>query len=78
LFFVSPDTVVTERITRVAADELSYTFTVEDPTYYTRSWKGETRFRSSNDRILEYACHEGNYSLAYVLQGGRAADPPSR
>lgn len=74
LFFVGPQTTVTERITRVAADELSYVFTVEDPTYYTQPWKGETRFGRSNDQLLEYACHEGNYSMAYGLMGGRAAD----
>lgn len=71
LFFVSPDTIVTERITRTSNDELSYVFTVEDPTYYTQPWKGETVFRRSQARMLEYACHEGNYSLAYVLMGGK-------
>ena len=74
LFFVSPRTIVTERIRRVSTDELSYTFTVSDPTFYTRDWHGETRFTRSNVRMLEYACHEGNYSLAYALQG-RAAEP---
>jgi hypothetical protein len=75
VFFVGPDTTVTERITRVSQDELSYVFTVEDPTYYTRPWKGETRFGRSDEPILEYACHEGNYSLTYALMGGRATDP---
>jgi hypothetical protein len=75
LFFVGPNTTVTERITRVSPDELSYVFTVEDPTYYTHPWKGETRFGRSNEQILEYACHEGNYSLTYALMGGRATDP---
>ena len=74
LFFVGPDTTVTERITRVSADELSYVFTVEDPNYYTQPWKGETRFGRSDEQILEYACHEGNYSLTYALMGGRATD----
>jgi hypothetical protein len=69
LFFVSPRAVVTERMRRVADDELSYTFTVSDPTYYTREWHGETRFERSNFNLLEYACHEGNYSLGYALQG---------
>ena len=75
LFFVGPDTTVTERITRVSRDELSYVFTVEDPTYYTQPWKGETRFGRSDEQMLEYACHEGNYSLRYALMGGRATDP---
>lgn len=74
LMFVGPNTVVTERITRVSPDELRYAFTVEDPTYYTQPWKGETRFQRSSERMLEYACHEGNYSLAYALQSARALE----
>jgi hypothetical protein len=74
LFLVGPDTTVTERITRVSRDELSYVFTVEDPTYYTRPWKGETRFGRSDERILEYACHEGNYSLGFALLSARELD----
>jgi hypothetical protein len=74
LFFVGPDTTVTERITRVSADEISYVFTVEDPTYYTQPWKGETRFGRSSDRLLEYACHEGNYSLGNALMSARALE----
>jgi hypothetical protein len=75
LFFVSPRTVVTERIRRIAHDEMSYAFTVSDPTYYTRDWRGETRFKLSTERMIEYACHEGNYSLTYVLQGRDAPSP---
>jgi hypothetical protein len=71
LFLVSPETIVVERIKRVSDDELSYAFTVEDPTYYTQPWKGETRLHRSTARMLEYACHEGNYSLPYALQGSR-------
>lgn len=75
LFFVSPKTIVTERIRRVADDEISYVFTVSDPTYYTRDWRGETRFTRSNERMIEYACHEGNYSLTYVLMGRDGPSP---
>jgi hypothetical protein len=74
LFFVGPNTTVTERITRTSADELRYEFTVEDPTYYTQPWKGETRFGRSDEQMFEFACHEGNYSLTYALMGGRAHD----
>jgi hypothetical protein len=28
----------------------------------------------TNDQLLEYACHEANYSLRFILQGGRARD----
>ena len=73
-FLVSPDATVTERITRESDDRSTTVFTVDDPTNYTRPWTGETHLMRTNDRMLEYACHEGNYSLRYILQGGRARD----
>jgi hypothetical protein len=73
-FKISPHATVIERFTRVADDEINYVFTVEDPEYYTQPWKGETRFMRTADRILEYACHEANYSLIYIQQGARVRD----
>jgi hypothetical protein len=73
-FMVSPQATVIERFTRVANDELNYVFTVEDPAYYVRPWQGETHFVRSTDHLLEYACHEANYSLTFILQGARVRD----
>jgi len=70
-FLVSPRTVVTERFARVAPDRIDYTFTVEDPTYYTRPWTGESHFLRRDEQLLEYACHEANYSLLHILEGAR-------
>ncbi len=61
---------VTERLTRVETGIL-YEFTVEDPTTYTSPWGGEIPFRPLNDRVYEYACHEGNYALSNILSGER-------
>ena len=68
LFIVSPRSKVTERLQRIAHNEMLYSFSVDDPTHYTQVWRGETRFTRSNARMLEYACHEGNYSLEYALR----------
>jgi hypothetical protein len=70
-FLVSPRMVVTERFARVAADRIDYSFVVEDPTYYTQPWKGESHFLRRDEQILEYACHEANYSLVHILEGAR-------
>jgi len=70
-FLISSQATVMERFTRVSADELFYEFTVDDPVYYTRPWRGETHFLRSTERIFEYACHEGNYSLPSILQAAR-------
>lgn len=71
---LSPQATVTERFTRVSADQLDYAFTVEDSINYTRSWSGETHFRRSDDQLFEYSCHEGNYALANILQAARVHD----
>jgi len=68
---VSPQATVTERFTLVSANQLDYSFTVDDPVNYTRPWSGESQFTRSDERLYEYACHEGNRSLLYILQGAR-------
>ncbi|HYM33855.1 MAG TPA: hypothetical protein VET48_00595 [Steroidobacteraceae bacterium] len=73
-YMISPDATVIERITRVSTNELHYVFTVDDPAYYTQIWKGETHFMRTDDRLLEYACHEANDSLAIILKGARVRE----
>jgi hypothetical protein len=65
---------VTERFTRTSPTEVLYRFTVEDPTTWERPWTGEYPWLMSNEKLYEYACHEGNYSLSGVLKGARAND----
>ena len=48
-----------------------YRFEVSDPGAYTQTWRGEMPITAMAGRIFEYACHEGNYSLANVLAGAR-------
>ena len=65
----SRDLRVTERLTRAAADVLLYEVTVDDPTTWTATWKYEVAMRLNPDPVFEYACHEGNYSMAVILAG---------
>ncbi len=62
---------VVERFSRIDAKTLRYRFTVEDPTVWTAPWSGEYVWPATEDRIYEYACHEGNYSFANILRGAR-------
>ena len=62
---------VTERFTRVDEETILYEFTVDDPTMYTGRWGGEIPIKKFHAQLYEYACHEGNYSLAGVLSGAR-------
>ena len=62
---------VVERFTRLDARTLRYQFTIEDPTTWTRPWTAEYAWPATNERIYEYACHEGNYALGNILRGAR-------
>ncbi|MDP2125860.1 MAG: hypothetical protein Q8K97_00665 [Pseudohongiella sp.] len=65
---------VTERFTRYSDNQIFYEFEVNDPVYYSEIWRGEMSFNSSDSRIYEYACHEGNYGLPGILAGERRAE----
>src|SRR5271166_82045 len=62
---------VVERLTRLDDKTLLYRFTVDDPETWDRSWTGEMTWPATNQPILEYACHEGNYALGDVMRGAR-------
>jgi hypothetical protein len=63
---------VVERFHRLDAETILYQFDVDDPTAFTKPWKGELTMTSASGPIYEYACHEGNYALPGVLKGARA------
>jgi hypothetical protein len=65
---------LTERLTRTDANTIRYEFTVDDPTAFTKPWSGELSMRKSQVGVVEYACHEGNYSMTTILAGARAAE----
>jgi len=69
---------LTERFHRVSEDTLEYTFTVDDPTVWTRPWTAMIPWQRSSADVLEYACHEGNYSLRGMLSAARAQDAGTR
>ncbi|MBM3736326.1 MAG: hypothetical protein FJW39_11120 [Acidobacteria bacterium] len=71
LFSASRNLHIVERFTRIDANTLSYKFTVEDPTVWTRPWSGEVVWPRTTQRLYEYACHEGNYSFMGILKGAR-------
>ncbi|MBS0334813.1 MAG: hypothetical protein JSS35_18740 [Proteobacteria bacterium] len=72
--YLSPDARVTERMTRLSANEILYEFRVEDPRLFSRPWRGEATFRRTPHHVLDYDCHEGNYALPNILRGARGAD----
>jgi hypothetical protein len=63
---------VVERFTRADLKTLKYEFTVDDPASFAAPWAGRLWMTRTVDRIYEYACHEGNYSMEGILRGARA------
>jgi hypothetical protein len=65
-----------ERWSRLDADTIEYTVTIEDPTTWTRPWTVKQEMKKQSDaanRIYyEPRCHEGNYGLPALLRGARA------
>jgi len=70
-FAISPKATITERFTRISRDQILYRFYVDDPDIYSQVWAGEMPLRAIDEKIYEYACHEGNYSMANILAGAR-------
>ena len=63
-----------ERFSLLDKDTLLYQFEVDNPTAFTRPWKGELTMTRAPGPIYEYACHEGNYALTNLLSGYRAGE----
>ena len=58
---------VVERFSLLDPNTILYRFEVDDPTAFTRPWKGELTMDRAPGPIYEYACHEGNYALPNLL-----------
>ena len=63
-----------ERFTRRDSGTLLYEFTVSDPTTWSGPWTAQVLMSPSDQPLYEYACHEGNYSMASSLSGARAME----
>lgn len=67
-----------ERFSLMDRDTLLYQFDIDNPTAFTRPWKGELTMSRAGAPIYEYACHEGNYALGNMLRGYRADEERAR
>ncbi len=71
---VGPQSVVTERISLAAPDEISYEFTVADAALYAQPWRAQYLFHRTVTPMWEGTCHEGNYGLVNILLGARMVE----
>jgi hypothetical protein len=60
----------------MAPDTLHYAVTLEDSAAWTAPWKFfiDLALDHGQGRVLEYACHEGNYGLRNILSASRVMD----
>ena len=65
---------IVERFTRRDAKTLLYEYTIDDPVAFTRPWTASQTMIRTDDRIFEYACHEGNQTPLLMLRGARAQE----
>jgi hypothetical protein len=68
---------MTERLTRVDANNLKRQITFEDPNTWTRPWTVLIEMGKTSDSkhmIFDSACHEGNYGMVGVLVGARTEE----
>jgi hypothetical protein len=65
---------VVERLTRLPGDDMRYEFTVDDPESFTQKWTAAWIWKTTRGPLLEYACHEGNYSIVGILRGARQGE----
>jgi hypothetical protein len=71
----NPDTYkMTERFTRVDANNLRREITFDDPKTWTKPWTVAIDMGRAPDQrhmIFDSACHEGNYGMTGILVGSR-------
>jgi hypothetical protein len=70
----SHDKVVTERLTRTAANRIEYSATVVDKSTFQDRVELSFPMALVNARIHEGGCHEGNYSMRNSLSAARLDD----
>jgi hypothetical protein len=65
---------LTERFTRTGTTTMDYEVTVSDPTTWTKPWTALIRLKATDDRMIEFACHEGNLHVVRGILGGARAE----
>lgn len=69
----SPGLRLIERFTRAGRDTIEYRVTFDDPATWSAPWTAalDLKARPHDAGVFEYACHEGNYGMQYMLSASR-------
>jgi hypothetical protein len=76
----SPGLRLTERFTRTSRGAMQYQVTFTDPATWTAPWTAalDMKSRPADAGVFEYACHEGNFGMSYMLSAARALEQTAR
>ena len=69
---------VVERFSRTNQNTIQYRVTLADPDTWATSWTAEILFKTTDDRMFEFACHEANYAMTGILRGARVAEEEAK
>jgi hypothetical protein len=69
----TPGLRLVERFTRTGRDAVQYEVTFIDPATWTAPWTAalDLKARPADSGVYEYACHEGNVGMSYMLSTAR-------
>ena len=72
----SPGLRLIERFTRTGRDSIQYQVTFVEPATWTAPWTAalDLKARPDGSGVFEYACHEGNYGMSYMLSASRSLE----
>jgi hypothetical protein len=65
---------ITERFRRIAADQIEYSFTIDDPSTWTKPWTAIVPLHAIKGPFFEYACSESNMDVVNIMAGARATE----
>ena len=76
----SPGLRLIERFTRTGRDTIQYRVTFDDPATWSAPWTAalDLKARPDDAGVFEYACHEGNYGMRYMLSASRLLERTGR
>jgi hypothetical protein len=63
-----------ERFTRTSPSTIDYELTLSDATTWAKPWTALIRLKSTDERLQEFACHEGNHHVVRGILGGARAE----
>jgi len=65
---------ITERFKRVDKETIEYSFTVDDPSTWTKPWTAIVPLSSVAGPLFEYDCSENNNDAVNILAGARRSE----